>query len=515
MDRRRFLKVTTALQAAVVGTSGCATHPAETMPTQTGLEISAEQATSFQHGVASGDPLTDRVILWTRVSPLAEITPSVDVEWWIGPTAERADALYSGTVVAQAERDYTVKVDAAGLTPDTRYFYGFSDGNSDSPLGQTRTLPVGEVDSVKLAVTSCANYPQGYFNAYRSIAETEDLHAVLSLGDYLYEYANAEYGDGNALDRVPVPNREIVSLADYRARHAQYKTDPDLQAAHQAHPWIVIWDDHESANNSWSGGAQNHNPELGEGSWEERRANAIMAYYEWMPIREVPTGLFRSFRFGNLADLVMLDTRLAGRDEQGTRDDFELATDPQRTLLGPIQEGLFLNHLSASEADQVRWKLVGQQVVFAPWTDGQSPFNADSWEGYRSARARVLDHIEQGDIQNVVILSGDVHSSWGMEVPNVKGDRSQAIELVAPAVSSPPLATLSQSLHDMVRRAPTELQHIKYAEGHQNGYLVVAVDHQEARARWHFTGDRTVRGSASTGAGLVCRAGTNRLEPAS
>ncbi|MEQ8692399.1 MAG: alkaline phosphatase D family protein, partial [Pseudomonadales bacterium] len=254
---------------------------------------------------------------------------------------------------------------------------------------------------------------------------------------------------------------------------------------------------------------------LGEGSWEERRANAIMAYYEWMPIREVPTGLFRSFRFGNLADLVMLDTRLAGRDEQGTRDDFELATDPQRTLLGPIQEGLFLNHLSASEADQVRWKLVGQQVVFAPWTDGQSPFNADSWEGYRSARARVLDHIEQGDIQNVVILSGDVHSSWGMEVPSVKGDRSQAIELVAPAVSSPPLATLSQSLHDMVRRAPTELQHIKYAEGHQNGYLVVAVDHQEARARWHFTGDRTVRGSASTGAGLVCRAGTNRLEPAS
>ncbi|MGK0257116.1 MAG: alkaline phosphatase D [Candidatus Azotimanducaceae bacterium] len=509
MDRRRFLQTSSLLQAALIG--GGTAHTAN-------AEVSNELSPGvgkgdnpFQHGVASGDPQSNRVILWTRVSPVTGASADIAVSWWIGSEPDKKSAVRQGEYKARAERDFTVKIDAAGLKPGTTYYFGFSTSSNKSNIGRTRTLPSKGVSQIRLAVTSCANYPQGYFNAYRDIANTDNLEAVLSLGDYLYEYGDSEYGSGAALNRVPAPGHEIVSLGDYRTRHAQYKTDDDLMAAHAAHPWIVIWDDHESANNSWSGGAQNHNPETGEGEWDVRRANAIKAYYEWMPIREVPTGLYRSFRFGELCDLVMLDTRLEGRDEQGARDDFELANKADRSLLGPIQEARFLEHLTATQAQDVQWKLVGQQVVFAPWSGPQAPFNPDSWAGYRSSRARVLDHIDQDHIENVVILTGDVHSSWGMEVPNELGDAAHAIELVAPAVSSPPLASTSEDMQKLVARALTEQSHIKYADGLNNGYLVVDLNTERARAEWHFTGNRTQHAEAKLGHALECKTGTNAL----
>lgn len=516
MDRRHFLKTSSLAQAALIGVTSSA---CEGPVSKDDLELAADATVAngqspFQHGVASGDPLHDRIILWTRASPASNTDTDIAVDWWVGTEPMPSQALHRGSGVARPERDFTFKIDAAGLSPDTHYYYGFSTGGFESPMGRTRTLPSQAVKEVRLAVTSCANYPQGYFNAYRDIAQTEDLHAVLSLGDYLYEYGNSEYGNGEALDRIPAPDHEIVSLGDYRTRHAQYKADGDLQAAHAAHPWIVIWDDHESANNSWSGGAQNHNPEQGEGDWYVRRGHAIMAYYEWMPIREVPTGLFRSFRFGNLADLVMLDTRLQGRDEQGGREDFDLAHDPERSLLGPIQEALFFNHLSETQANGVRWKLVGQQVVFAPWTDGESPFNPDSWEGYRGSRARVLDHIDSQGIENVVILTGDVHSAWGMEIPDANGEGSHAIEFVAPAVSSPPLASTSAAMKNLVAQARNERAHVKYVDATNNGYLTVVVDQARARAEWRYTGDRTQRNTAVLGGVLECAAGANTLAPA-
>ena len=460
----------------------------------------------FQHGVASGDPLTDRVILWTRVTGRG----ATEVVWWIARNADGSEPVAGGSQWTESGRDFTVKVDAAGLQPDQSYFYGFKSGQWDSPVGRTRTLPVGDVSSVRMAVTSCANHPQGYFNGYRHIAGQDDLNVVLSLGDYLYEYRNGDYGDGRELTRVPEPNQEIITLQDYRQRHAQYKRDPDLQAAHQAHPWIVVWDDHESANNSWSGGAENHTPET-EGSWAERKAVAIRAYYEWMPIREVPTGLYRSFRFGDLADLVMLDTRLEGRDKQGTREDLDTANDPSRSLLGPIQEARFLSHLQTLQEEGVRWKVVGQQVVFAPWTDGKSSFNPDSWEGYRASRRKVLEHIATNDIQDTVILSGDVHSAWGMEVPDDAGTR-RAVEFVAPAISSPPLATNSPQLRALVEGAPKVAPHVKYANGDHNGYLLVELGRDSAEASWWFTGNRTQRNAdAEKAKTLICETGTHQL----
>lgn len=512
MDRRKFLITSTAAQSALWALGGCTHSGAGSADDVLGaVSQTKHNAGVFQHGVASGDPLSDRVILWTRVSPSADLRQELDVSWWVALEPSAASPVRSGQTTASVERDYTVKLDVSGLAPDTSYYFGFTSQGERSAVGRTRTLPIENVEQVRLAVTSCANYPQGYFNAYRDIAQTEDLHAVLSLGDYLYEYANDEYGDGAALDRVPAPNREIVTLGDYRARHAQYKTDVDLQAAHAAHPWIVIWDDHESANDSWQGGAQNHNPEQGEGGWAPRRAAAIKAYYEWMPIREVPTGLFRSFRFGDLADLVMLDTRLEGRDEQVARDDFAAASDPSRTLLGPVQESLFLDHLSHTQSTQVQWKIVGQQVVFAPATDGVTSFNPDSWDGYTAARSRVVNHIDEQGIDNVIILTGDVHSAWAMEVPSEGGDKNHAVEFVTPAVSSPPLASTSQVMKDLVARAESELEHVRYIDGLNNGYLVVEVDHQRARAEWMYTGERQERGATRLGQAVECLSGSSRL----
>lgn len=510
MDRRKFIS-TGAIASGSVGALGTLAGCETTAPTTTQAGINNEVA--FAHGVASGDPLADRVILWTRVTHNASNTAraAVAVDWWVSKNRSGKNPVSSGSVNAVSTHDYCVKVDAYGLQANTRYYYGFSCEGVASRIGQTRTLPT-TTDHVRLAVTSCANYPQGYFNAYRQIADTNDLHAVLGLGDYLYEYANTEYGDGTPLNRVPAPNKEIVSLQDYRQRHAQHKAESDLQDAHARHPWIVIWDDHESANNAWTGGAQNHNPGKGEGAWSTRKAAAVKSFYEWMPVRELPSGLFRNFRFGDLADLIMLDTRLEGRDEQGQRDDLASANDPARTLLGPVQEKRLFDHLSAAHQDNVQWKLLGQQVVFAPWASSSSVVNPDSWDGYRESRRRVLEHVDNTGLENLIILSGDVHSAWAMNVPGIDDGKSAAIELVTPAVSSPPLASASKGTQELVDNAPRDLEHIKYANGIENGYLIVDLSRERARAEWYFTGPRTERSATiMLGKAMESASGSNQL----
>ncbi len=514
MDRREFI-TSGAIASTSVGTltalSGCETNP--TITTNTASTANST-TTEFAHGVASGDPLADRVILWTRVTdnPSIASQSAVSVAWWASENRNGDNPVASGSVQAEATHDYCVKVDAAGLQPDTTYYYGFSSNGINSRVGQTRTLPTQEVEGVRLAVTSCANYPQGYFNAYRQLADMDGLYAVLSLGDYLYEYGNTQYGDGEPLNRVPAPDKEIVTLEDYRTRHAQHKAESDLQDAHARHPWIVIWDDHESANNSWTGGAQNHDPDKGEGEWSTRKAAAIKSYYEWMPIRELPSGLFRNFRFGNLVDLIMLDTRLEGRNEPGARDDLESANDPERTLLGPVQEQRLFSHLTAAHTDSVQWKVIGQQVVFAPWSNKTSVLNPDSWDGYRESRRRILEHVNNTSLDNMIILSGDVHSAWGMNVPGVDETKSAAIELVTPAVSSPPLASASKGTQELVETASTTLEHVKYANGLDNGYLIVDLNAKRARAEWYFTGPRNQRSSAvKLGKAVESVSGSNQL----
>lgn len=276
-------------------------------------------AVAFAHGVASGDPREDGAIIWTRVTP--ENAGPVPVRWIVARNRELTDVVKSGVVNAEEVRDYTVKIDVRGLRPGAPYFYGFRAGDQQSAIGKTRTLPRGRLDRLTMGVVSCASYAHGFFNAYEALAARQDVDVVIHLGDYIYEYGLSGYGGDVALrlGRIPDPEIELNSLQDYRRRHAQYKTDSDLQAAHAVAPWIVVWDDHEVANDSWMGGAENHN--AGEGEWASRKRAALQAYYEWMPIREPEQGrafeaINRSFRFGDLVTLVMLETRLLARTQQ-------------------------------------------------------------------------------------------------------------------------------------------------------------------------------------------------------
>lgn len=294
--------------------------------------IAAQQPPSpFQHGVASGDPLSDRVILWTRVTPLSsQAKAPIPVAWEIADILSPEVPVASGAIDAAPDKDYTVKVDATGLKPNTRYIYRFRVGDVSSPIGRTRTLPVGDVDLMTLAVCSCSNYPYGFFNVYKEMASNPDIDLVLHLGDYIYEYQQGFYTapEIETGGRVVDPAGEIISLQDYRKRYARYRTDPDLQAVHAAHPFLLIWDDHEFTNDAWTGGAQNHQPSS-EGPWKERRAAALKAYEEWMPTRADMRRPWRSFDFGNLARIIMLDTRCWGRDKQlNYATDFEPRTIP-------------------------------------------------------------------------------------------------------------------------------------------------------------------------------------------
>lgn len=277
-----------------------------------------EGVVAFNHGVASGDPKQDRVIIWTRVSP--EQPGDVPVRWIVARNRELTDVVKTGVIAATRARDYTVKADVTGLRAGAPYFYGFRAGDAASPVGRTRTMPRDRADTARIAVVSCASYAHGFFNAYQSLAQRDDIDLVVHLGDYIYEYGLSGYGGDVAiqLGRVPAPEVECIRLDDYRARHAQYKTEAELQAAHAMAPWVVVWDDHEVANDSFATGAENHNE--GEGQFAARKQAALQAYYEWMPIRDPQPGrafeaINRSFDYGDLFSLIMVETRLLARTE--------------------------------------------------------------------------------------------------------------------------------------------------------------------------------------------------------
>ena len=476
----------------------------------------------FAHGVASGDPLDDRVILWTRISGGRG---DVEVSWWVASDAEIQSVVARGSLITNADRDYTVKVDPPGLTPGTTYYYQFAALDVSSPIGRTKTLPTGRVDHVRLAVVSCSNLPFGYFNVYRCVAEWSDLDAVLHLGDYLYEYQNGRYGDGTALDRAPLPDKEMVTLEDYRIRHAQYKVDIDSRAMLRQHPLIAVWDDHESSNNSWRDGAENHDPDEGEGDWAERRAASVRAYYEWMPIRENRSArqlqIYRSFRYGDLVDLIMLDTRLTGRDEQVDRENDRAVQDPERSLLGRTQEAWLFGELEEAVAAGTRWRVLGQQVFFGAQAPSDDIRNSDVWDGYQASRDRIFDFLETNRVNNVVVLTGDIHSSWALDVPRdpwngydpVSGRGSLAVEFVTPAVSSPSQFTARPDEADAAREARLAASpHIKFLDQVHRGYVILDLTPERCQADWYFV--ETIAERSNTErfvTGYSTRSGANAL----
>jgi len=507
LGRRRFLLGSAAAAASLPWLPACAGPGWQPRP-----------GNPFHHGVASGDPLADRVMLWTRVSPPPDAPESIPVRWSVARDPAMTFEVAHGRTVAGPLRDHTVKVDATGLSPGTSYFYRFSVLGHDSPVGRTRTLPSGSPSRVRLALCSGSNIAFGYFNAYALLARRTDLDAVLHLGDYLYEYANGTYGDGAPFGRIPQPDREIVTLADYRTRHAQYKSDPDLQEVHRQHPFIAIWDDHEIAKGAWRGGAQNHQPD--EGAWTARWQNALRAYLEWMPIREVVMGqsarTYRRFRFGSLLDLMMLETRLS-RDRP--------VSDPARSMLGAQQEKWLLDLLSRSKSAGVAWRVIGQQTLFGQLLGekGAVP-SADSWDGYPSSRGRILDHLERNGIDDTVVVGGDLNSSWALDLSRdpfsrevydfASGRGSLAVEFLTPGVTSPAL----QDSGEAARAAARTLErnpHVKWVDFFHRGYALLDVDRERVQCEWYHLDTVTERKPGEHFAGaFLTRRGRNHLEPA-
>ncbi|KNC99591.1 uncharacterized protein SPPG_04978 [Spizellomyces punctatus DAOM BR117] len=475
----------------------------------------------FGHGVASGDPLSDAVIIWTKVTSQDTAIP---VTYQVSTTEAFSSLVQNGTVVTTPDVDYTVKVDVKGLQPATTYYYRFvvqtPSGTATSPIGKTHTLPTedADVESYKLAVVSCSNLPYGFFNAYNGISHRTDVDVVLHLGDYIYEYANKKYGDGTAIGRIPQPDKDIVTLSDYRTRHAQYKTDPDLQLAHQNVPWITVWDDHEFADNAWKDGAGNHNPST-QGPWEERKLAAMRAYFEYMPIRSAVIDgkgkIYRSFHVGKLLDLIMLDTRIAGRDKTDLRKTQEINA-PGRSILGADQESWLYNELSKSSQGGKQWRLLGNQVTFSPMKILGQLTGADSWDGYPASRARLMSHLTDNNIQNTVILTGDIHTAFAFDVPEdpynifkygpISGRGSVLVEFVGTSVTSPGAGAVA------VAGLRMSQPHLKFGNGKDHGYMVVTVTAEKVSTEYVVVAavDRRTR-LESTDAIVETASGSGRI----
>ena len=476
----------------------------------------------FQHGVASGDPLGDRVVLWTRVTPPAtrSATGPIAVRWQIAEDESLSKVVGRGEAAAAPERDFTIKVDAAGLRPGRTYFYAFEAGGERSPIGRTKTLAGNGVQRLRLGVVSCSNYAGGYFNAYRALANRADLDAVIHLGDYIYEFADGVFGDTKSIGRAPLPLGEASTLSDYRLRYAIYRSDPDLQEAHRLHPFIVVWDDHEIADNAWSGGAANHG--VAQGDWATRLAAAYRAYLEWLPVREMRGSgirLYRNFPLGDLADLVMLDTR-GLRDRLVTPSTVSELSSPRRSMLGAAQENWFFDRLRASTRERRPWRLVGQQVLFSPLVPAGPPLNPDTWDGYPAARARIIELLDKERIPDVAILTGDAHSSWAVDVesrpwpPAGSGSRPLGVEFVTPAISSGALFA-NETLRARVAPLRQSVPHIKYLDGDGNGYILLDVTRERLLAEWYFVPTVLKRTeSESRAASFVCERGSARLSSA-
>ena len=531
INRRTFLKRFggASLGAVAIGaTSGCGQSRAP------GRDRGADHpvlpgSIQFNHGVASGDPRTDRVILWTRATPGDESIGDIAVDWVLSTSPEMTDTIRSGRFITGADRDFTVKVDPTGLTSFTTYYYRFSVTQQDgtvitSRIGRTKTAPsrTDDVSQLRIASAACNSYTFGYFNAFGRIAERADLDLFIHLGDYIYE------GGGSQV-RAHEPNAEITSLDDYRQRHAQYKTDLDLQEAHRQHPWITTWDDHETTNNSYATGAANHTEgdpaEGGEGFWAERMGWAIRAYFEGMPIRENGTGfvapaesepslqpgqtgydpnglgqIYRRIPYGELIDIFMLDTRLSGRVAENA--DFVLSE--EQTILGAEQRAWFLQELANSTA---QWKLIGNGTTFAPLNAGPvNPLttcttatpttdpcyvNSDAWDGYRFDREAVYDLIEANNIENCVFVFGDIHAVIACDLPRdpndlasynpATGDGSLGVELCCGGVAQVPVPVWTALM------ASGFNPHMKHANETNLGYMLMDFTAERVQGEWYYS----------------------------
>ncbi|EGR0243745.1 twin-arginine translocation signal domain-containing protein [Vibrio parahaemolyticus] len=528
LSRRDFMKVVSST-AVATGLIGCGSDDNESV------------AVSFEHGVASGDPTQTQVIIWTRVTTAASY---VDVSWQVASDIEFLNVVQSGVFTTDTGRDFTVKVDVQNLNANSQYYYRFMVGEMMSEVGQTQTLPEDGIEKASMAVVSCANYPAGYFHVYHEILnqhEQSPFDVVLHLGDYIYEYGTGGYAseDAAALGREPSKGTECITLDDYRKRYAQYRQDADLQALHAKLPMIAVWDDHELANDTWKNGAENHQDD--EGSFIDRRAAAAAAWTEWLPVRENTFSnmlIYRQFSFGNLVNLMMLDTRLVGRDKP--LDYFSLSAptmeaigglvaqsrSADRELLGTEQLAWLMNEFNTHDA---KWNVLGQQVLMSrmelpssvmtamfqlftsteekkteallavntaitgyladPSADPISlPYNLDAWDGYYVEREKVYQ-LAKASSGNFVCLAGDTHNAWASELKDVSNNPI-GVEFATSSVSSPGLeeylALDPVAIAQMEYTLPHLVSELQWADIKQRGFMRVTFTADAAQSTWYL-----------------------------
>lgn len=538
-SRRNFLK-TSAASIFTVAVSSAVTGCAQTLINK------PLSAIEFKHGVASGDPLSHALIIWSRATT-AQSNFEVTVAWELASDSQFKNIIRSGREQTDKSRDFTIKIDVQELAPNTEYFYRFMGLNTQSPIGRAKTLPINYVEQLKMAVVSCSNYPAGYFNAYTDAAKQKDLDVVLHLGDYIYEYPMGGYATQNAEKigrQLAADNSgEIITLSDYRKRYAIYRTDQGLQALHAAAPFIAIWDDHEVTNDTYKSGAENHTPD--EGDFFKRRAAAIQAYYEWLPIRppmgEQSPQIYRTFDFGNLISLHMLDTRVIARDKQLAYSDYKnLETkqmdvarftsdlnNPKRQLLGNTQLNWLTSAITKSNA---KWQVLGQQVLMTKmWlpteifsqsdrtkipqvlkelvtikkavlankavTSAQlarvntlMPYNLDAWDGYPSEREALYKSVTTLN-KKLVVVAGDTHNAWHGTLKNAQGE-SVGVEFATPGITSPGmehyLALNTAQAKQMADSLSLLINDLNYCDLSHRGYMLLTITKEQITTDWRY-----------------------------
>ncbi|WP_085808205.1 alkaline phosphatase [Sphingomonas sp. TZW2008] len=506
-------------------------------------------ARGFTHAVASGEPGADTMLLWTRYVPATGNSVTLKVE--VSETPDFARIAAGGEAITGPWRDWTAKITVTGLRPGRRYLYRFvAPDGSYSPVGRTKTLPDDRASRFKAAIFSCSNIGFGFFNAYAHAAARDDLDLALHLGDYFYEYANGTYPALQEVvaNRLPQPKGEIIHLADYRLRYASYRADPDLQALHARLPVIASWDDHESANNSWEGGAQNHDPAT-EGDWNARKAAAIQAWREWMPVSDEP---WKRYDIGRLATLFRTDTRLAARTQGTDIGDLLRApdparalaafrdgawNDPARTMLGSQQEDWLYRGLAQSVRDGARWQIVGFGTIMGQmrvpaetegWLSQARPFAAnyvragiaagkaglpsdlDNWGGYPAARARFLNAAQAADA-NLVVLCGDSHNAWAFDLAQ---GSSVGVEFAGHAVTSSGYESALAVDPTTVARALVKASpELKWCDTSRRGYMALTVTPDRVSNDWLFVDTvRTRTPAATVGHTAVARRGRRMMD---
>lgn len=488
------------------------------------VEVFIETLAPFYHGVASGDPQTDRVIIWTKVT--TQDMSDIDVNWKVSTSVDMANVIREGSYTTGSDQDFIIKLDVDGLSAGTTYYYQFEYDGKPSLIGRTKTLPDSDVESLRIAVISCVNYQWGYFNALERIAERADLDAVLHMGDYFYEYGDSYYYhpilEGQ---RAHDPDYEVVSVTDYRTRFSQYRLDPQMIRFHQQHPVIAVWDDHESTNDSYRDGAENHQ-EDNEGDWSERVDNSTQVYNEWMPIRmpnpQDRRKINRSFKFGNLLDLYMLELRLSGKDEpMGSKaaglpftelpqEEIIEVFNSERKMIDDEQFSWLVGGITTTDA---QWKIVGSSVMMVPFP---AFFNPDAWDGYYVQRETLFGALQQAGVTNFGAVSGDFHMSFATNlITNSLTDPSNSVpvgfEFTTPSITSanineqeslpvvdpvsgetiiinplemnlPERSAIAQALEqDVVQSLPW----FHYANSDQHGYMIVDVNENRVQCDWY------------------------------